>query len=48
MTNIVLVSEYWMPEDRFECIWSGELKCTLNKSSSSNKVEKLFICKPHD
>lgn len=44
-TNIVLVSEYWMPEDGFECIWSGELKCTLDKNSRSNKVEKLFLCK---
>lgn len=43
--NIVLISEYWMPEDGFECIWSGELKCTLDKNSRSNKVEKLFICK---
>lgn len=43
--NIVLVSEYWMPEDGFECIWSGELKCTLDKSSRSNKVEKLYLCK---
>lgn len=44
-TNIVLVSEYWMPEDGFECIWSGELKCTLGKNSRSNKVEKLYLCK---
>lgn len=44
-TNIVLVSEYWMPEDGFECIWSGELKCTLDKSSRSNKIEKLYLCK---
>lgn len=44
-TNIVLVSEYWMPEDGFECIWSGELKCTLDKNSRSNKIEKLFLCK---
>ena len=44
-TNIVLVSEYWMPEDDFECIWSGELRCTLDKNSRSNKVEKLYLCK---
>ena len=44
-TNVVLVSEYWMPEDGFECIWSGELKCTLDKNSRSNKVEKLYLCK---
>lgn len=39
--NIVLVSEYWMPED-FECIWSKTLKCTLDKNSRTDKVEKLF------
>lgn len=44
-TNIVLVSEYWMPDDGFECIWQGELRCTLDKRSRSNKIEKLFMCK---
>lgn len=44
-TNIVLVSEYWMPENGFECIWSGELKCTLDKNSRSDKVKKLYLCK---
>lgn len=45
MSNIVLVSEYWMPEEWFECIWTGEVKCTLDKNSRSNKVEKLWICR---
>ena len=44
-TNIVLISEYWMPEDGFECIWEGKLKCTLDKASRTDKTEKLFICK---
>lgn len=39
--NIVLVSEYWMPDD-FECIWSKMLKCMLDKNSRTDKVEKLF------
>lgn len=43
--NTVLISEYWMPEDGFECIWEGKLKCTLDKASRSDKTEKLFICK---
>lgn len=43
-TNTVLVSEYWMPDD-FECVWQKELKCTLDKNSRSNKVEKLFKIK---
>ena len=39
--NIVLISEYWMPDD-FECIWQKQLKCTLDKNSRSDKTEKLF------
>lgn len=39
--NIVLTSEYWMPDD-FECIWQCNLKCTLDKNSRTDKVEKLF------
>ena len=42
--NVVLISEYWMPDD-FECIWQREIKCTLDKNSRTNKVEKLFIYK---
>lgn len=42
--NIVLISEYNMPE-QFECIWQKELKCTLDKNSRSDKVEKLWKVK---
>ena len=47
--NIVLCSEYWMPND-FECIWEKETKCLMYSSKESNdeknkRVEKLFICK---
>lgn len=42
--NIVLTSEYWMP-DNFECIWQKEIKCTLDNNSRSDKVEKLFVWK---
>lgn len=46
--NIVLVSEYNMPDD-FECIWEKELKTSLgsgvNKNSNRNRIEKLFIHK---
>ena len=45
-TNIVLISEYWMPEDGFECIWEGKLKCTLDKASRTDKTEKLYRCVP--
>ena len=45
--NIVLISEYNMPIDRFECIWSKDVKC-LQKSDrkvGEDRTEKLFICK---
>jgi len=42
--NIVLISEYNMPE-QFECIWQKELKCTLDKNSRSDRVEKLWKVK---
>lgn len=47
--NIVLCSEYWMPED-FECIWSKETKANFDSNrkvgdESNNRIEKLFILK---
>ena len=47
--NIVLCSEYWMPDD-FECIWEKETKCLMYSSKESNddknkRIEKLFIIK---
>lgn len=49
VNNIVLISEYSMPED-FTCIWSKETKTLLdsnkNKGDDGNiRVEKLFIYK---
>lgn len=43
--NIVLVSEYEMPEDRFECIWQKQVKTHQNNRNKLDKVEKLFIFK---
>ena len=44
--NVVLISEYWMPEG-FKCIWEKEQKILLNNTdiSRSNllRTEKLFI-----
>lgn len=42
--NIVLISEYELPEDKFECIWSKEVTLSINNQSNHNKkrVEKLF------
>ena len=42
--NYVLISEYNAPKD-FDCIWSTELTTTLDKSSRSKSVEKLFTYK---
>lgn len=42
----VFISEYWMPEDRFECVWSKEVNNSLTKDTGSKKgIEKLFIVK---
>ncbi len=42
--NIVLVSEYNMPDD-FECIWSKEHKVGINQDKHQPRLEKLFILK---
>ena len=44
--NIVIISEYWMPDD-FECIWEKERKVLQksNRKVGDNAVEKLFIYK---
>lgn len=44
-SNTVLISEYWMPDDGFECIWQGNLKCPLDKASRSNRIERLYVCR---
>lgn len=47
--NIVLCSEYWMPND-FECIWSKETTTQINSKRNVNdenniRIEKLFKLK---
>lgn len=47
--NIVLISEYWMPDD-FECIWRKESEVNFDSNRKSNdkknkRIEKLFIIK---
>lgn len=47
--NIVLISEYNMPED-FKCVWEKDYKCLIYSGkeandSKNNRMEKLFICK---
>lgn len=43
--NIVLISEYNMPEEQFECIWQKEHKTSLDVKTHKKRVEKLFIVK---
>lgn len=45
--NIVLISEYNMPEDDFECIWSKEhsTSVSLGDSKHSKRIERLYITK---
>lgn len=43
--NVVLISEYQMPEDKFECIWSKEVKVGISGQGNiknKKRVEKLF------
>lgn len=43
-SNVVLVSEYNMPDD-FKCIWEMDVSCSIdsNKRCGTKKIEKLFI-----
>jgi DNA adenine methylase len=41
--NIVICSEYDMPEDRFECIWSKEVTNSLNTTITYKPTERLYV-----
>ena len=42
--NTVLISEYNMPEDRFECVWEKQVTNGLTVTGKQNKgTEKLFV-----
>lgn len=42
----VFISEYYMPEDRFQCVWQKEVNSSLTKDTGSKKnTEKLWIVK---
>lgn len=48
-TNLVFISEYSMPEDRFECIMEIETRSTLSATNKAKKsVERLFIPKSQE
>lgn len=43
--NVVLISEYQMPEDKFECIWSKDVKVGISGQGdikNTKRVENLF------
>ena len=44
----VYISEYEMPEDRFECIWETKINSTLNADRPTESVERLFVAKGQD
>ena len=40
----VFISEYWMPQDMFECVWQKEIVSSLTPENNGKKgIEKLFI-----
>lgn len=44
--HLVFISEYEMPEDRFECVWQKEIVSGLDVSGKQKKgTEKLFVVK---
>ena len=44
----VFISEYYMPESDFKCIWSKEVNSSLTKDTGAKKnVEKLFVVSPN-
>lgn len=45
-TALVLISEYWMPEDRFVCIAEFEHKSTFSATNNTlSRIEKVFVPK---
>lgn len=50
LNNTVLISEYNMPADRFDCIWKKEHSVNLHskRNAKSTRVERLYIAKPKE
>ena len=45
LRNPVYISEYEMPEDRFDCIWELKTMSYINAESPREAVERLFVPK---
>ena len=42
----VFISEYYMPEDKFECVWQKQVNSSLTKDTGAKKnIEKLWVIK---
>lgn len=41
----IYISEYWMPEDRFECVWERQKTSSFGTGNCKKTTEKLFIPK---
>ena len=41
----IFISEYWMPEDRFECVLEVNKRSKLSATANNAVIEKLFIPK---
>ncbi len=39
----VYISEYWMPQDRFECIWETRHNSYINADRPTVSIERLFV-----
>lgn len=46
-TQPVFISEYYMPEDRFVCIWQKNKRCSFGIGGNKQTVERLFIPRNH-
>ncbi len=42
-TEPIMISEYWMPEERFACVASRTKQCKYNATASSNVEENLYV-----
>lgn len=43
--NLVVISEYSMPTDRFTCVWERAHICSVSRTSNYKITERLFVVK---
>lgn len=42
-TEPIMISEYWMPEERFACVASRSKQCTLSATANNKVIEHLYV-----